>query len=133
MDNRSIGTKIALQITKGVMHVVLNIIFYLLVVMIVIKVCTFTYDFSYQLFGDVSVTQTAEIDREFVINKGESTMSVASKLEKNHLIVDRYSFYVRTKITDQNILPGIYKLNSSMNYDDILEIITGKNATEESN
>ncbi len=133
MANRSVGVKIAMRVTKGTLHVFLNIIFYLLVLMLIIKIGTFTYDFAYQVFGDVSVTESAGIDREFIINKGESTMSIASKLELNKLIVDKYSFYLRAKLTEQLIKPGTYILNSSMNYEEILAIITtddGTNSTD---
>lgn len=125
MAKRSKKTKVALKVTNSILHLLLNVLFYCLVVLIVIKSCAWTYNFSYQLFGDVRVSDTAGIERQVVISQGDSTMSVASKLELNKLIVNKYSFYLRAKLTDETIQPGIYSINSSMNYDEIFGIITG--------
>lgn len=125
MVKRSKKAKVALSITHTIVHFLLNVLFYCIVVFVVIKACSFAYDFSYQLFGDVPVSQSQGIERQIVINQGDSTYSVASKLELNKLIVDKYSFYLRAKLTDETIQPGIYTLNSSMNYDEIFAVITG--------
>ena len=124
MAKRSVKTKVALRITNGVLHVMLNAVFYCIVVFIIVKACSLAYNFSYQLFGDVRVDQTNPIERQLVIEKDESTMSVASKLELYNIIKDKYSFYVRAKLTDENILPGTYVVRSDMNYDMIFDVIT---------
>ncbi len=127
MAKRSVKTKVALRITNGVLHVMLNAVFYCIVVFIIVKACSAAYDFSYQLFGDVRVDKTNPIERRLVIEKEESTMSVASKLELYKIIDNKYAFYVRAKLTDENILPGTYVVKSDMNYDMILEVITTEN------
>ena len=53
-------------------------------------------------------------------------MSVASKLELYKIIENKYSFYVRAKLTDENILPGVYVVRSDMNYDMIFDVITNE-------
>ena len=43
------------------------------------------------------------------------------------LIANKYSFYVRTRLMDKDeikLKPGIYTLNTSMGYEDILDILT---------
>ncbi len=64
------------------------------------------------------------------INKGESSMDIASKLEQNRVIVDKYSFYFKVKLQNKVIMPGTYKVNSSMTYDEILDIITDYSKSE---
>ena len=130
MAKRSVKTKVALRITNGLLHVLLNVAFYCIVVFIILKACGAAYDFSYQLFGDVRVDTTNPIERQLVIEKDESTMSVASKLELYKIIDNKYSFYVRAKLTDENILPGTYVVRSDMNYDMILEEITTENSQD---
>ncbi len=127
MAKRSVKTKVVLRITNGLLHILLNAVFYCIVVFVILKACGAAYDFSYQLFGDVRVDRTNPIERQLVIQKDESTMSVASKLELYKIIENKYSFYVRAKLTDENILPGTYVVRSDMNYDMILEEITTEN------
>lgn len=124
MANRSAKTKVALRITNSLLHILLNIAFYSIVVFVIIKACGLAYDFSYQLFGDVPLDETNPIERQIVIEKDESTMSVASKLELYKIIDNKYSFYVRAKLTDEKILPGTYVVSSDMNYDMIFDVIT---------
>lgn len=129
MAKRSVKTKVALRITNGLLHVLLNAVFYCIVVFLVVKACSIAYDFSYQLFGDVRVDTTNPVERQLVIEKDESTMSVASKLELYKIIDNKYSFYVRAKLTDESIKPGTYVVRSDMNYDMIFEVITKDSAS----
>ena len=126
MAKRSAKTKVALRVTNGLLHLLLNAVFYCIVVFIIVKACSATYDFSYQLFGDVRVDTVNPIERQLVIEKDESTMSVASKLELYKIIDNKYSFYVRAKLTNEKILPGTYVVSSDMNYDMIFEVITNE-------
>ncbi len=124
---KSDSTKVALKITSAVLRVFLNILFYIAIILVLIQAVKITYNFSYQLFGSVSVEAEPGIDIEFQIAKGESTMDVARKLEAGNLIVNKYSFYLKTKFKEYDIYPGIFILNTSMDYDEILDVITDYN------
>lgn len=121
---KSDSTKVALKITSAVLRVFLNILFYIAIILVLVQAIKITYNFSYQLFGSVSVEAEPGIDTEFQIAKGESTMDVAKKLEAGNLIVNKYSFYLKTKFKEYNIYPGTFILNTSMDYDEILDVIT---------
>lgn len=130
MEKGSVKTKLALRVTHSILHIVLNIIFYCLAAFIVYKACSITYQFSYQIFGNVTVTDSEhKYDRQVVIAKNESTMSVARKLELYKIAKNKYSFYVRAKLGEESIKAGTYILSSDMDYDEILNVIT--NASEE--
>ena len=116
--------KIVLNIFGVVIHIFLNIIFYMVIVYLVIKASHYAYDFAYQVFGSVSVTKNSGYTAEVTIGKGESTMEVANMLDAKKIIVNKYSFYLRAKLTKQNILPGTYKVSSDMDYDRIFKVIT---------
>lgn len=58
-------------------------------------------------------------------------MNVASKLEQNKVIDNKYSFYIHAKLREYPIMPGIFTLNTSMDYDEIFTIITVPNSEEE--
>jgi UPF0755 protein len=124
-------TKVFLRILKSVLQLFLNILFYVLVVFAIMKLSTAAFEFSYQVFGNVVVEEAPGTDVEIKIQEGESSSSIARKLAVQKLVVNQYSFYLRAKLTtgsDKPILPGNYTLNTSMNYDDILSIITDKDA-----
>ncbi len=112
------------KITSSLVRTFLNILFYLIIAMLIIKAGTYTYNFAYQIFGSVAVEAEPGRDVEFQIKKGESTMDVANKLEVSKLVVNKYSFYLKTKFKEYNIMPGTFVLNTSMDYDAILEVIT---------
>ncbi|HEX3023292.1 MAG TPA: endolytic transglycosylase MltG [Lachnospiraceae bacterium] len=125
MATKSQVSKMILGITSFVLHVLLNIVFYIIVVMLITKYSGVAYDFAYELFGNVTMASEDEgKDVVIKIKDGESSMSVASKLELNRVIVNKYSFYLKAKLLKKNIQQGTYTVNTSMNYDEILDIIT---------
>ena len=97
----------------------------------VIKASQYAYDFAYQVFGSVSVNKNTDYTTEVTINKGDSTMEVAKLLDSKKVIANKYSFYLRAKLTKQNILPGTYKVSSNMDYDQIFKVITTPNKSTE--
>ncbi|NLK28406.1 MAG: hypothetical protein GX306_08715 [Clostridiales bacterium] len=129
MATRSTSVKVTLKITSFIIRLLMNIMFYILVVFLIINFSKEAYQFTYQLYGPVAADAEPGRDIIFQIKKGESTMDVASKLELNQAIVNKYSFYLKTKLQDVTIMPGTYEINSSMTYDEILDIITDYSAS----
>ncbi len=123
MAKKSAATKVVLDITSMVLHLLLNIIFFIVVVMLVVKFSQVAHDFAYQVFGSVRVSEENGREYELTISEGESTMRVAAKLEQNRIIVNRFSFFLRARLMKKNILPGTYQVNASMDYDEIYAII----------
>ena len=99
-------------------------IFYTAVAYGIKKLAAYSYDFTYQIFGDVAVEAPPGRDVKVTIMKGETSMNIASKLEDAKVIVNKYSFYVKLKLKEYDIMPGTFMLNTSMSYDDVLETIT---------
>lgn len=126
MESRSQTSKLILGISSFVIHVLLNILFYVIVVMLIAKYSGVAYDFAYEVFGEVAAAEAGETvkDVTITIKKGESTMSIASKLEMNRVIDNKYSFYLRAKLFQSNIKTGKYVVNASMTYGEILDVIS---------
>ncbi len=125
--------KFMMKLTTNTARIFFDILFYVLAVIAVIFLSKYAYNFCYQLFGPVSVTTEEEaVEMEFFIEMGDSTKEVAKKLERCGLIVDDTTFYIKTKMLDCTIMPGQYTLNSSMDYEQILRIISDyeKESTE---
>ena len=126
-------TKSILSTLKIIVQVVFNILMYTLIILVAIRLCTAVYDFSYQIFGSVTVDEAPGTDMAFEITSGEGTMELATDLESKGLIADKYTFYVRAKISTGSrkpILPGSYKLNTSMTYDEIISVITNESVDQ---
>lgn len=124
MSSSSTSARITLKISSFVLRSLLNLIFAIVVVVLVINGSKLAFNFTYQLYGPVTVDEEPGRDIPIQINKGESTMDIASKLELNRVIVDKNSFYFKTKLQNKVIMSGTYKVNSSMTYDEVLDIIT---------
>ena len=93
MANKSTTVKLTLKITSFILRLLLNIIFYILVVILIINVSKIAYEFTYQLYGPDTLDPAGSGRRVILqINKGESTMDIASKLELNRAIKNKYSF-----------------------------------------
>jgi UPF0755 protein len=107
----------------------MNIVFYVLVVILIINFSKQAYAFTYQLYGPDTYDKAPGRDIILQINKGESSMDIASKLQTNHAIENKYSFYFKTKLQNLTIMPGTYEINSSMTYSEILAIITDYSAS----
>lgn len=134
MASKSTKTKFILNVISFVLHILLNIIFYAIVILIIIRFSTMAYNFAYQIYGNVAVEESPGRDIKIQIKKGESTMTLAKKLEYNRIILDKNAFYIRAKLSIDNkqpILPGTYILNTSMNYEQIIMVITDANANIE--
>ena len=118
------AVRVLLNFALGILTIGIAVIFYAVVVYGIKKAAGYSYDFSYQLFGNVSVEAAPGRDVKITILKGESSMNIASKLEDAKLVTNKYSFYVKLKLKDYEIMPGTFVLNTSMTYNEILAIIT---------
>lgn len=130
MSSKSQTSKLVLGIFSFLIHILLNVLFYVIVIMLITKYSGVAYDFAYQVFGDAKPVLTDEEDVKSVtitIQRHESTMSVARKLELNRVIENKYSFYLRAKLYQENIKTGKYLVDTSMSYSEILGVITDYN------
>lgn len=107
-----------------ILLICVNLIFYGLAIYGIRRLGLFSYDFAYEVFGDVPAEQGEGREVKVTILKGETTMNIASKLEDAKVITDRYSFFVKLKLRDYEIMPGTFILRTSMNYDEVLDVIT---------
>lgn len=130
MSHNSTSVKVTLKVSSYILRLLLNIVFYILVVIATIYISKTAYDFTYQLYGPAVVDANAQEDIYIKINQGDSTMDVAAKLELNRVILNKYAFFVKTKLQDQTIMAGTYKLDASMTLKEILEVITDYKKSE---
>jgi UPF0755 protein len=123
------SAKVKLIMTNFMVRLILNIMFYIFMVVLIVNVSKAAYQFTYQLYGPCPAEHKPGTDITFQIKKGESTMDIANRLKSKKAIVNKYSFYAKVKIQNLKIMPGTYKINSSMTYNEILDIITDYSAS----
>lgn len=118
-----------LKAVRTMLIVLLNIVFYSLVVFGGVALCRFGYQFAYTTVGDTSKDLPPGKEVSFVIGVQEDEFDVAVRLEEEELIRDRYSFYLRMQLEkseDVCVQSGAYTLNSSMTYKEICHAIYQK-------
>ncbi len=132
MAAKSTTSRVALKVISTILKILLNVLFYSIVIILLIKVSGMAHDFGYQVFGKVTASESPGRDTTIQIKKGESTMNIAGKLELYGVIVNKYSFFLKAKLKKYNLMPGTYELNTSMTYDEIFDILTTPHTEEES-
>lgn len=118
-----------LRAVRMLLIILLNIIFYALVIFGCIQIVNTGYSFAYAVLGDTMAELPPGSDCSYTIESGQSEYEVASDLAEQNLVKDKYSFYLRMKLEeggDRVLLPGTYHLNTSMTYEEILSMIYGK-------
>ncbi len=89
--------------------------------------CMQGYHFCYEIFGSVVVEDAPGTEQSFRVMEADNMWETAVRLEQDGLIVNRYSFYLRTRLMDEKAVvlkPGEYVLNTSMTYEEIINQLT---------
>jgi UPF0755 protein len=129
MATNNASVKLTFKIASFILRLLVNIFFYIIIVILIINVSKMAYDFTYQLFGPVAMEQAPGTDIIIEINKGDTSMNVASKLEMKLAIRNKYAFWLKTKLQKSVLMPGTYEVNTSMTYSEILAVITDLSAS----
>lgn len=124
-NNNDVGGRLVLSIGSGMVRLALDVVLYLFLVFAAIYACRYAYNFCYQVFGTASVTDEADAySMSITIYEGESTFDIGKRLEGYGLILNKYSFVVKSRLDKISIKPGTFILSSDMDYDEILGIIS---------
>lgn len=119
--------------TSIVVQILLNVLFYGVAIFITMTCANKAYDFAYQIYGDVAVAEAPGKSKDIEIKEGMSILQVADKLYDNKLIVDKYSFILKFKLTEMTIKPGKYTISNACHYDEIIDTICGVSSKEGDN
>lgn len=102
---------------------------YALLLYATVFICQKGYQFCYEIFGSVVAAEAPGEEIAFQVEATDTMKSVSKRLEKKGLVVNQYSFFMRTKLMDSKkvtLRPGIYLLNTHMDYEDIINQLTVK-------
>lgn len=132
MKKSSTEFSVALNMLSGILQATVIVIFYFLVFVAIKNATVAAYDFSFEVFGNVSVEAAPGRNVEVKIVNTNSK-KVAALLKEKNVIVNEYSFLLREKLSltkSYQIEPGIYVLNTSMSYEQILNTLTNTETEE---
>ena len=82
--NRKKQTPLSLELAELSMHLFLTVFFYLAVIVIVSKLANNAYQFTYPIFGDVSVEDSPGKDVTIQISESDDLRTIAHNLEANY-------------------------------------------------
>ncbi len=95
-------------------------------IVVVFKLAVAAYDFGYQVFADIPVSDGDGRVISVVVSEKQSSRELAKVLEQRGLINYSYVFFIQEQLSDDyrgNIRPGTYELSTSMSSEQMLEIL----------
>lgn len=108
----------------------------LILVALVVVLSIGGYHFFYDVFADVPVASSEATSEDITVrvDSGMSDLAVAKMLKKSGLVENAYVFFAQVKIfadSGSSIQPGTYQLNTYMNGQEIIEVLTQTEEEEE--
>ncbi len=105
----------------------------LVIVFLVIKAFSYTFNFAYSVFGNVSADPLSKEYKVIEIPADSTILEIGEALEESEIIEDKLVFYVKVKVKGygDKIKSGKYGLSASMSYGEILDIICNIDTEEE--
>lgn len=102
-----------------------SILVMLLVVVGLVKLGSFCYNFGYRVFSETAVDETPGVDVVVQVTSDMTEKEIGDMLEEEGLIRDGNLFYVQLKLSAHSgkLVPGIYTLNTSMIAKDMMEVM----------
>lgn len=84
----------------------------------------FAYQFSYDVFSDTAYNLNDTKEITVTVDYGASSMEIATLLEEQGVVENKYVAFVRSKITKATVIPGTYVLKPSMTLDEIYTVLS---------
>lgn len=109
-----------------------KILFAIIIVMVVYVGALTAYDFGYRIFAEKPMSVTPGVEVEVVIEEGMGTAAVADMLEAEGVIRDALVFKIQNRLShySSGFLAGKYTLNTSMDNDEIMAVLSGEVSQE---
>lgn len=109
-----------------------SVLMMLLVLVGLLELGNFCYDFGYRVFTETAVDEKPGRDVVVQISSDMSEKEIGKMLEEEGLVRDGSLFYVQLKVSAHSggLKPGIYTLNTSMTGKDMITVLA--TGTEES-
>lgn len=121
------------RIVGSIIETSLRIIVLAIVVMYVHKAGVMAYDFGFRIFAEPPMSLGTGREVTVTIPMGKSTIEVGEILKDHGLIRDERLFFFQELLSAYHgkLEPGEYKLSTSMQATDMMEVMAGSEDSEE--
>lgn len=118
---------------KNALRMVLQLLINIVIVLLLLQVFTWAYNFSYKVFTDSALNPNSTREVEFVIQPDSSTVEIVDGLVEQGLVADRYVMIAKVYLSSYHgrMMPGTYVLSPAMTEDEILKVISRAGEEEE--
>lgn len=129
------GSEDTMKSNKVVLQVlgyILDLLLMVLVVFIILQLGTAAYHMGYRIFTESAVEAAPGRDVRVKVEEGMSAKELGMELEEKQLVEDHTLFYLQLKISAyaNKIKPGLYTLNTSMNAEEMMQIMAREEIEE---
>ena len=124
----------AKQLLGAVSAMIIKIALSAVVIVVVFRLAVYAYDFGYQVFADIPVSEGEGRIVSVVVSEGQSSRELAKILEQKGLINNSYVFFIQEQLSDDykgKIQPGTYELSTAMSSEEMLEVLCHVEEEEE--
>lgn len=116
-----------LFLLRGSLYLIVNSLILIIVVYGTFYMCRLGYNFCYSIFGPVVAEEAPGKDKVFEVSASDDMSDVAKRLKEDGIITNSFAFYIKTQLMDEDkvvLRADKYTLNTSMDYDTIIDCIT---------
>jgi len=111
------------KVISAILGLGVNIIIYVVAIFILFRAGAFAYEFSYEVFGEPVVSEYADEEIRIEIKDGDGSKTVAEKLKDAGVINSEWAFFLKSRLSKANLMPGVYVVKASMSADDMIELM----------
>lgn len=124
----------AKQLLGAICAMIIKIALAAVIIVVVFRLAVYAYDFGYQVFADIPVSEGEGRIVSVVVSEGQSSRDLAKMLEQKGLINDANAFYLYERLSDykDKLKPGVYELSTSMKAEEMLEIVCASESEDTS-
>lgn len=110
----------------AVVEAVIKVIVIAAVIMFVFRTATAAYDFGYRVFADKPISTSGGRTITVGIAENADIKEIAEMLQEKGLIEDSRLFVIQELLSayHNEIIPGIYDLNTRMTAEEMLEVMS---------
>lgn len=113
------------QLLGAIVAMIVRIALAAAVIIVVFKLAVGAYNFGYQVFADIPVSEGEGRTVSVVVSENQSVKDVAKVLEQKGLITDANVFYVQERLSEykDQMKSGTYELSTAMTSEEMLRIL----------
>jgi UPF0755 protein len=101
------------------------------VIVAVFRLAIYAYNFGFQIFADQPVSSGEGRTVSVVVSDDLSGRDLAKLLEQKGLVSDANVFYVQMRLSDDDVQPGVYELNTAMTASEMLSVMGSGSVQED--